>query len=181
MAKRKRTEIDLRKKIRREYELGEDLLALSIKYKVNYGTLKNISSKEQWIKNGAVSLARIKELFEDSEKIIKKRNQVKKEYQAMTDSMRKLIKTAEAPHKKALEEAIKNRAQAIRELYDLDKELHGLYTDPEIERMKLDILKSEQLKEILETKNYDISDPEYITEILKKLPEEKLLEIISKL
>lgn len=177
----KRVDKDLKNKIRRQYELGEDLLSLSLKYKINYGTLKNISAREKWIKNGAVSLARIKELFEDSEKILKKRKQVKKDYQAMTDTMRKLLKSADTPHIKALEEAIKNRAQAIRELYDLDKELHGLYTEPEIAKMKVDILKAEQLKELLDSKNYDISDPEYITELLKKLPEEKLLEIINKL
>lgn len=177
----KRIETELRKKIRRQYELGEDLLSLAIKYKLNYGTLKNIASKENWIRNGALKLQRLKELFEDSEKLLELKRKVKEEYQEMTASMRTILLEADEPKFKATEEAIKNRAQAIKELYGIDKELHGLYTEPEIERMKLDILKIEQLKELLETKNYDITDPEFITEMLKKLPEEKLLEIIGKL
>lgn len=100
-------------RIRKEYEHGNDLLDLAIKYQINYGTLRNIASKEKWIKSGAIAVAKIKELFEAADVIVER------------------------------------RVQAIKDLYELDKELHGIWSDPEIIKMKVELAKYEELKKSL--------------------------------
>ena len=47
---KKTTTTELKKEIRKRYEIGEDLITLALKYKINYGTLRNIASREKWEK-----------------------------------------------------------------------------------------------------------------------------------
>nr|DAF53822.1 MAG TPA: hypothetical protein [Myoviridae sp. ctZ2t4] len=136
-------------RIRKEYEHGNDLLDLAIKYQINYGTLRNIASKEKWIKSGAIAVAKIKELFEAADVIVERRVQIKKEYQVMTQELRENLVNGDYPEKKSEEEALKNRVQAIKDLYELDKELHGIWSDPEIIKMKVELAKYEELKKSL--------------------------------
>lgn len=57
----------LKLEIRKQYELGIDLLVLAREHKLNYGTLKNYSSKEGWIKDSTVEIVyqREREIFID--------------------------------------------------------------------------------------------------------------------
>ncbi len=136
-------------RIRKEYEHGNDLLDLAIKYQINYGTLRNIASKEKWIKSGAIAVAKIKELFEAADVIVERREQIKKEYQVMTQELRANLLSNDYPEKKAREEALKNRVQAIKDLYELDKELHGIWSEPEVLKMQVEQTKYEMLKKEL--------------------------------
>ena len=133
-------------KIRKEYEYGNDLLDLAIKYQVNYGTLRNIASKEKWIKSGAIAAAKIIEVLESAKVIVERKEQIKKEYQSMTQKLRAGLLTEDYPEKKAREEALKNRVQAIKDLYELDKELHGIWTQPEELKTQVELVKYEMLK-----------------------------------
>lgn len=136
-------------KIRKEYEHGNDLLDLAIKYQINYGTLRNIASKEKWIKSSAIAIAKIKELFEAADVIVQRKAQIKKEYQVMTQELRENLLSNDYPEKKAREEALKNRVQAIKDLYELDKELHGIWSEPEVLKMQVEQTKYEILKKEL--------------------------------
>lgn len=133
-------------KIRKEYEHGHDLLDLAIKYQINYGTLRNIASKEKWIKSGAVTVAKIKELFESADVIVERREQIKKQYQVITQDLRGILQDGDLPEVKAREEALKNRVQAVKDLYELDKELHGIWSQPELIKMQVELAKYEELK-----------------------------------
>lgn len=68
----KRIPKEIKSKIQQEYELGIDLIELAIKYKVNYGTLRHIASKNEWQKNRVADLAWLKELEKLSDKLAKK-------------------------------------------------------------------------------------------------------------
>ena len=150
-------------KIKREYEFGNDLIDLAIKYQVNYGTLRNIASKEKWIKSGAISVAKIKELFDAADIIIQRRKQIKSEYKVITEKIRTNLLAEDYPEKKAPEEALKNRVQAVKELYELDKELHGIWSEPEIVKMKTELIKFEILKkELSQEKTKGMGTPVFI-------------------
>ena len=64
---KKKIRNDLKKEIRRKFECGEDLIELAIEYKLNHGTLRNLSAKEGWEKGKLLNLVRVKESFEISE------------------------------------------------------------------------------------------------------------------
>ena len=136
--------------IHKRFESGEDLLELAIEYKINYGTLRNISSKEKWEKGKALTVARIKETFEVADDILKKREQVKKDYINITDSLREYALSKDDPDIKTEEEAFYRRATAIDTLYKMDKELHSIYTDKELLELQIERLKYESLKKKLE-------------------------------
>lgn len=57
----------LKLEIRKQYELGIDLLILAREHKLNYGTLKNCASNEGWIKGSTVEVVyqREREIFVD--------------------------------------------------------------------------------------------------------------------
>lgn len=67
----------------------------------------------------------------------------------MTQELRANLLSNDYPEKKAREEALKNRVQAIKDLYELDKELHGIWSEPEVLKMQVEQTKYEMLK-----KNY---------------------------
>lgn len=148
--KKKKVVPSLKNIIRKRYESGEDLIELALEYKINYGTLRNISSKEKWEKGKALAVARIKETFEAAEDILKKRNKIKQEYIKLTENLRKLALNKDEPKIKAQEEALYRRATAIETLYKMDKELHSIYTDKELLELQKEKLKYEVLKKKLE-------------------------------
>lgn len=141
----------IRSEIRKRYEAGEDLISLSIEYKVNYGTLKNISSKEKWEKGKLEKLVYYKEIFEIANLNKEKREIVKEEYKQLTEKMRKqLLEDDKSDNIKVIQEARRAKSQAIKELYIIDKELHGMETDLEKMKYQLEYSKYLLLKQELE-------------------------------
>lgn len=129
---------------------------MAIEYKVNYGTLKNISSKEKWEKGKLEKLVYYKELFEIASLNREKREIVKEEYKQLTEKMRKqLLEDDESDNIKVIQEARKAKSQAIKELYMIDKELHGIDTSLEKLRYQTEYSKYLILKQELEGKEND--------------------------
>lgn len=165
----KRIDIRIKNKIRREYELGIDLIELAIKYKVNYGTLKNIASKKEWKKNRIVDLVYLKEIERLSDELIEKRESKKQEYQVMTQEILNDLKTLEKLNDKdyiidedttksfaeSKASALKIRASTLKELYSLDKELHNILNPDEEINLRTKAVKYLELKErILNSNNF---------------------------
>lgn len=149
---KKKIRNDLKKEIRRKFECGEDLIELAIEYKINYGTLRNISSREGWEKGKILNLVRVKESLEVSEKIVSKRAEIVKQYKQVTEDLREYAVCADNPEIKAKEEAFLKRVMAIDTLYKLDKELYSIHSDSELVELKREQLKYEKLKRELEEK-----------------------------
>lgn len=157
----KRIPNEIKSKIQQEYELGIDLIELAIKYKVNYGTLRHIASKNEWQKNRVADLAWLKELEKLSDKLAKKRESKKQEYKAITQALLNDLKTLEGLEdreyiidedtSKSFAEskatALKIRASAIKEIYSIDKELHNILTTDEEVTLKTKAIKYLELKE----------------------------------
>lgn len=164
----------IRNEIRKRYEAGEDLISLAIEYKVNYGTLKNISSKEKWEKGKLEKLVYCKEIFEIANLNKEKREIVKEEYKQLTEKMRKqLLEDDESDNIKVIQEARRAKSQAIKELYTIDKELHGIDTSLEKLRYQTEYSKylilQKELFQSLNSKRYDELEDDEIDEILSKM------------
>lgn len=148
--KKKKVVPSLKNIIRKRYETGEDLIGLALEYKINYGTLRNISSKEKWEKGKAITLARIKEVFESAEEVRKKKEEIKKDYEEIISDLRAFAKNTNNPKAKDKEEAFYKRAMAIETLYKMDKELHAIYSEKELLELQKERVKYEELKKRLE-------------------------------
>lgn len=172
----KRIPKDIKSKIKKEYELGEDLIELAIKYGVNYGTLRHIASKKKWEKNRVTDLAWLKEVEKLSTELAIKREKKKQEYQAMTQELLNDLKSLEklgddnyytdeeTPKSFAESKAtvIKVRASTLKEVYSLDKELHNILTQDEYITLITKSVKLEDLKERLNKKDSGDSDEDMI-------------------
>lgn len=150
----KRVSSSIKNKIKKEYELGINLIELSYKYGVPYGTLKNLSSKEKWIKNKIAEISYLKEVDILTDRLAKERANIKSKYQELTGFFLKELEdidiySDEEAKKKA--EIVDLKIKSLKESYSLDKELYNiLNTSDEIE---LDI-KRVQLEEMKEKLNY---------------------------
>lgn len=153
---KKKIRNDLKKEIRRKFECGEDLIELAIEYKLNYGTLRNLSAKEGWEKGKLLNLVRVKESFEISEQAVKKRAEIIEQYKELTENLRAYAIGEYDPEIKAKEEAFLKRVMAIDTLYKLDKELHSIHSDSELIELKKEQLKYEKLKKELEEEQESI-------------------------
>lgn len=165
----KRIPKEVKNKIKKEYELGIDLIDLAIKYGVNYGTLRHIASRKKWQKNRVVDLTWIKEVERLSEELLIKREKKKKEYQSLTQNLIKDLKSIEKlddynyvvseEENKSFAESkanvLKLRASAIKELYLVDKELFNLLTPEEELELQTKAVKLEELKRKLNITNED--------------------------
>ena len=148
MAKYNRVSVEVKRDIKKAYEAGVDLIDLSLKYMVNYGTLRNISSKEQWQKGKSKSILQQAIIEDDISKRVELRDQVIGHYQNLHQSnlsyLMELERTGERPRVKAHEEALKNRILATSELYKLAKELFSIQTpmekvDYELRQIKYEV------------------------------------------
>lgn len=159
---KKTTTTELKKEIRKRYEIGEDLITLALKYKINYGTLRNIASREKWEKGKIKDLVRMKELLEAADEEIKEREKVKKDYKTITEDLRsyaldkatgdKVLDGEDytSPVIKSKEEAFLKRVSAIGALFDIEKQLYSIHTDKELMELKQEALKYEKLREEME-------------------------------
>ena len=158
--KRKTTTTDLKNSIRKKYESGQDLIDLAIEYKVNYGTLRNIASREQWKKGILKDLIRVKELENLTKKAIKEKEKRKNIYKDLTNGAVEDLQLLEkldmemyvtlGEEKKSFAETkatvVKLRTSAIKELYNIDKELYEILSPSEEQDLMLKKLKYEELK-----------------------------------
>ena len=159
---KKTTTTELKKEIRKRYEIGEDLITLALKYKINYGTLRNIASREKWEKGKIKDLVRMKELLEAADEEIKEREKVKKDYKIITEDLRsyaldkatgdKVLNGDDytSPVTKSKEEAYLKRVSAIGALFDIEKQLYSIYTEKELMELKQEVLKYEEMKRKIE-------------------------------
>ncbi len=141
MAKYKKISSKTKTEIKKAYEAGVDLIDLSIKYAINYGTLKNISSKESWIKGKNKVILQQAIIEDDIDKRVELRDEVSKHYRSLHQShlsyFMELERKGDRPIKKSKEEALKNRIVAINELYKLGKELFSIQTP--LERVEYEL------------------------------------------
>lgn len=150
----KKIPFNKKNEIKKEYECGYDLLDLAIKHQVNYGTLRNIASKEKWVKNRITEISYLKEVDILTDRLAKERANIKSKYQELTVFFLKELEdidiySDEEAKKKA--EIVDLKIKSLKESYSLDKELYNiLNTGDEIE---LDI-KRVQLEEMKEKLNY---------------------------
>lgn len=150
----KRIPNEIKKRLRKEYELGRSLIDLAIKYQINYGTLRHIASKENWIKNRIAEISYLKEVDNLTNKLALEKQTIKSKYQELTKCIFEELEdidthSDEEAKKKA--EIVDLKIKSLKESYSLDKELYNiLNTSDEIE---LDI-KRVQLEEMKEKLNY---------------------------
>lgn len=143
MSKYNKVSTKIKNEIKKAYEAGLDLIDLSLKYMVNYGTLRNIASKEQWQKGRSKLVLQQAIIEDDIGKRVKLREEVIGNYRELHQShleyLIELEKSGEKPVIKAREEALKNRIAATSELYKLGKELFSIQTP--IERVEYELKK----------------------------------------
>ncbi|MDR3259536.1 MAG: hypothetical protein LBT51_08020 [Fusobacteriaceae bacterium] len=139
--------------IKKAYELGENLIDLAIKYKLNYSTLRNIASKDGWIKGRIKTIVLAKETLESIDKVIENREAVKKEYAAATATIRS--RATSGLQAKCVEEAWALRAKGLKDIYAIDKEIHNITTDKEYVEYKKAYIEYEQLRAVVEQDDND--------------------------
>ena len=148
MAKYNRVSSEVKRELKRAYEAGVDLIDLSLKYMVNYGTLRNIASKEQWQKGKSSSILQQAIIEDDISKRVELRDRVIGHYQNLHQSnlayLMELERNGERPKVKSHEEALKNRIEATAELYKLAKEVFSIQTpgekvDYELKQIKYEV------------------------------------------
>lgn len=158
--KRKTTTTDLKNLIRQKFEAGQDLIDLAIEYKINYGTLRNLSSKENWQKGILKDIIYIKETEKLTKEIAKKRENKRKEYRERTQEIMEDLQSLEGmdmqmyvalgEEKKSYAETkatvVKLRTSSIKELYSIDKELYQILNATEEQDLAMKRLKYEELK-----------------------------------
>lgn len=153
MSKYRKLDKDIKKDMRKSYEAGMDLLDISIEYMVSYGTLRNISSKESWVKGKTKAILQQAFIEDDITKRVELRDKVITDYRALHQSnlayLMELNSNGIKPKIKSHEEALKNRIAATTELYKLGKELFSLQTSTEQIDYKLKQIKYEESKKVV--------------------------------
>ena len=134
MAK-KTTTTNLKKEIRKRYEYGEGLIDLAIEYKVNYGTLRNLSSKEKWQKGINTTLLYLQEVQKDIEQHLEEKEEIKGHYKNLHKStlayLIELERKKERPTNKGREDALRTRIATHRDGYKFAKELYSIMNPEE--------------------------------------------------
>ncbi|MGL5378323.1 MULTISPECIES: hypothetical protein [Bacteria] len=153
----------IKKEIRKRFEAGEDLKELAFEFRLSYGTLRNLSSKEKWVKGINATLLYLREVEKDIDSHIAEREEVKGHYKNLHKStlayLIELERKKERPTSKAKEEALKNRVTAHRENYQFAKELYSIMNPEEEIDYKIKLIKYEAYKKEL-LKNPDESPKE---------------------
>lgn len=136
--------------IRKKFEAGQDLITLSIEYKISYQVLKNLSSKNKWEKGKLKSLLIAQETLELLKNNRGVREEVREQYARLTKELREHLTNTDNPTRMKEEIALSNRVKALKDLYSIDKELHGLQTDSELLEYQRVMVELEKLKNTLE-------------------------------
>lgn len=155
-AKQKR-EIQLR------YEVGEDLIDLSIEFNANYDSLKNYAAIKKWKKNSKAEVIYAKTILDEQNKFSEAFKSRMTEYRLFMEDLfqdfrilcgkkTKTGKTSYTKNNLTSEKAIKNRIETLEMMFELDRKLNFFYTPKEqleINKLALDfsIMKKEVEKE----------------------------------
>lgn len=152
MANYKKITSEFKRELKRLNENGASLVDLSIRYDINYGTLKNISSKEGW-KKGSKKLILQNAIVEDDIKNrLELRNEVIKQYR---DIHGKFLDELGGDIKPGQSKEMKDKILATSELYKMGKELYNIQTPNEQIEYELKLLKCEEKKKKIES-NSDV-------------------------
>lgn len=148
----------IKKEIRKRFEAGEDLKELAYEFRLSYGTLRNLSSKEKWQKGISSTLLYLQEVNNDISNYISEREEIVGHYKNLHKStlayLIELERCKERPTNKAREEALKNRIIATRENYQFAKELYSIMNPDEEADYKIKLIKYEAYKkELLDEDN----------------------------
>lgn len=154
MARYRKINNEMKKKIKKAYEAGIDLLDISLDHRINYGTLRNLASKEGWKKGKSKAILQQAFIEEDIEKRVELRDGVISRYRTLHESnlsyLMELSGSGVKPKVKSHEEALKLRIQATKELYSLGKELYSIETSDERIERNLKHVKYEEAKKNIE-------------------------------
>ncbi|MCS5421264.1 MULTISPECIES: hypothetical protein [Psychrilyobacter] len=154
MARYRKIDNKIKKEIKKAYEAGMDLIDISLQYMINYGTLRNLSSKDGWIKGKSKAILQQAFIEDDMSKRVELRDKVITDYRTLHQSnlayLMELNKSGTKPKVKSYEEALKNRIQATAELYKLGKELFSIQTPSEKIELQLRQIKFEEGKKAIE-------------------------------
>ncbi|MEG0840860.1 MAG: hypothetical protein RSD79_05585 [Cetobacterium sp.] len=152
----------IKKEIRKRFEAGEDLKELAYEFRLSYGTLRNLSSKEKWEKGINSTLLYLQEVQKDIEQHLEEKEEIKGHYKNLHKSnlayLIELERKKERPTSKAREDALRTRIATHRDGYQFAKELYSIMNPEEeldykiklarYEAYKNEILADEKAKEI---------------------------------
>lgn len=140
----------LKREIRHQYAIGVDLVQLAVKYKVNYGTLKNASYAEGWEKGKLSEIVFIEEQEERKENYKKMAKTVI--HNIATIHGKYLEEQGEESkagivHSKAKEEALLMRQRRLGTSLEQAKIIYGYRSDTEDKEYELLTMKVEKVRE----------------------------------
>ena len=151
-----------KKAIQRRFESGENLLDLSIEYKIPYGSLKNMSSKNGWVKGKKSEILMLTEYVNESLELTTVRNRILEKHREAHESLLDTILET-TPIDMEIEIGLSNRAKALKDLHSIAKELFDIRTPKEELELKTRAIKYAQLIEEIEKhkpKVIDLDDTE---------------------
>lgn len=122
--------VAMKKEIQKRFESGENLLDLSIELGIPYGSLKNMSSKNGWIKGKITEILLVAEYLNESQEKLIKKEEIKQEYREQQDKLLDSMKKIKAMTMNK-ELAHSSRAKALKDSYALSKELYDIRTPKE--------------------------------------------------
>lgn len=152
-----------KKEIQRRYESGENLLDLSVEYKIPYGSLKNMSSKNGWVKGKKSEILMLTEYINESLEFIKKKEEILQTHREAHENLMDTINTVD-PTNINVEIALSNRAKALKDSYSVAKELYDIRTPKEELELRTQALKYQQLIEEIEKHKPNVIDLDDVEE-----------------
>ena len=166
----------IKKEIRKRFEAGEDLKELAYEFRLSYGTLRNLSSKEKWQKGINSTLLYLQEVQNDIEQHLEEKEEIKGHYKNLHKStlayLIELERKKERPTNKGREDALRTRIATHRDGYQFAKELYSIMNPEEELDYKIKLARYEAYKDeiLADEKEREIKlDSESIDLKLKKI------------
>ncbi|MGL5125611.1 MAG: hypothetical protein ACRC6U_06440 [Fusobacteriaceae bacterium] len=166
----------IKKEIRKRFEAGEDLKELAYEFRLSYGTLRNLSSKEKWQKGINSTLLYLQEVQKDVEQHLEEKEEIKGHYKNLHKStlayLIELERKKERPTNKGREDALRTRIATHRDGYQFAKELYSIMNSEEELDYKIKLAKYEAYKDeiLADEKEREIKlDSDLIDLKLKKI------------
>ncbi|MGL5149433.1 MAG: hypothetical protein ACRC7N_02530 [Clostridium sp.] len=166
----------VKKEIRKRFEAGEDLKELAYEFRLSYGTLRNLSSKEKWQKGINSTLLYLQEVQNDIEQHLEEKEEIKGHYKNLHKStlayLIELERKKERPTNKGREDALRTRITTHRDGYQFAKELYSIMNPEEELDYKIKLARYQAYKDeiLADEKEREIKlDSESIDLKLKKI------------
>ena len=141
----------IKKEIRKRFEAGEDLKELAYEFRLSYGTLRNLSSKEKWQKGINSTLLYLQEVQNDIEQHLEEKEEIKGHYKNLHKStlayLIELERKKERPTNKGREDALRTRIATHRDGYQFAKELYSIMNPEEELDYKIKLARYEAYKD----------------------------------